>query len=137
MQAYSTDDLERAIQDSDLRRVQVVLPNLQLSEQDKTRLVCLAHDVLCSRRNKSDMHSISPDIGMSEAPIVLAGVICFMSGGFMAANNHQMAKLYGALAVGGWVMAVGGTIYGYGEIGKKLNELYCNALKIKQLMLKA
>jgi len=136
MQAYSTDELEQAVQDSDLKLVQAILPELQLSEQDKTRLVYLAHDVLCSRRNKSDIHSISLDTGMPEAPIVLLGVICFMGGGLMAVSDHQMKNLGGALAIGGWVMVAGGAIYGYRERCKKLNDLYCNALKIKQLMLK-
>ncbi len=136
MQAYSTDDLEQAVQDSDLGLVQVILSDLQLSEQDKTRLVYLAHDVLCFRRNKCDIHSISPDIGMPEAPIVLLGAICFMGGGLMAVSDHQMKNLGGTLCVGGWVMVAVGAIYGYKERCKKLNDLYCNALKIKQLMLK-
>lgn len=146
IQAFPLDDLEQAIQNSDLKRVRVILPKVQLSEQDKNRLVYLAHDVLCSRRNKCDIYTMNPymempdmevsDVDTAEAHLIVwLGLISFVGGGFMMVSNQERKKIGKILCAGGFMVMIAGTMYVHRERYRKLNELYTNALKIKQLML--
>ncbi len=143
VQAYSVGDLEKAIQDSRLEHVRVILPKLQLSERDTIRFVHLAHDVLCFRRNNLEIATMGRTrMENDEAIMALFGMACFITGGIIAvsdiAMNDDITKqsLYGfSLSFGSLIAIVCGTIYGHMKKTKRLNKQYCNALKIKHLIM--
>lgn len=130
--AYCMEDLEQAVQNSNLEQVTDLLPRIQFTLRDKERFIHLAHDVFCFRRNKlevagfmvswSDMDKLALTLRITGMTGFAAGVIC-----------HD--QFHSPLIVGGFIMTGIGLVYGQLETVTRFKKQYHNALKIKQLML--
>lgn len=135
------DDLEHAIKHSNVKSVQTILPELQLSNPDKKRLLDLANEIIKRRCYEWKFYVKPWAIPLKEAALLCCGTFLFSAKTILEALQNQQNQTVSNTAVAICLIV---TAAGYGLIAiikrysaLKLDKLYEDATDIKQLLHKA
>lgn len=151
LQAYSVDNLEKAIRDIDVQEVRYIVSCQAFTQQDKVRLSVLADEIVRNRESWTRKREIYQDVSIpntkwSDMVKVLAellGGYCLMGLSGAAAEHMEdrgisYAKLYGlGIGVSGIALACKGLCDAFKADEKQralLRKKYEDALTIQQLV---
>lgn len=154
--SYSFDDLEEAIENSDLKSVRSILNEVGLSERDRESFLMLSHDVLCKCKSDIEVNELNEHksfyyvssrgpILIGLGPVVTIASIVYGSqkptsfGERDLIEKRAIAGFFSGIVmtVAGFILTMKDYLKGIRLYRKDLQNNYDNALKIKQLILRS
>ena len=153
MLSSSFNNLEHAIQDSDIELVETILSEIQLTDYDQKCLVILSHDIVSKRKSDLEISTIKPSFRISSVRKLLTkynrgpklmALGCIINTlsciTFKLSQDHDidfLAWVSGVSLLGGAGAMCTALLLSLYDFNNILENDYNNAIKIKQLILHA